>query len=209
MTPADTKPTNPKDALGADKLPLHLWPAGATALGSLALLDGALKYGRSNYRAIGVRASIYKDALARHVDAWFEGEDNDPQSGLPHLAHALACLAIIVDAQQAGQLTDDRMYPGGHRAAMDALTPHVARLKATHAEAGRDVPTHYDAGSLFRPGPDPVPTPVPSRDLGAMCPYFPGRDADLGRPVFPVCAACSTVSLCMIRAECFHAERKT
>lgn len=137
------KPTNPKDLIGSDKLPLHLWPQVASALGSLALLDGALKYGRSNFRAIGVRASIYKDALDRHMGAWFEGEDNDPDSGLPHLAHALACLAILADAQAAGKLNDDRQYPGGHRAAVDALTPHVARIKAKHA--GKTV-QHYMKG---------------------------------------------------------------
>lgn len=135
-----TKPTNPKDAIGANKLPLHLWPTTATVLGSLGLLDGMLKYGRSNFRAVGVRASIYYDAAFRHLNAWFEGEDTDPDSGLPHLAHALACLAILVDAEAAGKLTDDRMVAGGYRDLVDSLTPHVARLKDLHA--GRD-PKHY------------------------------------------------------------------
>ena len=135
-----SKPTNPKDAIGSDKLPLHLWPAAATALGSVGLLNGALKYGRANFRAIGVRASIYKDAAARHLDAWFEGEEVDPDDGVPHLAAVLACIAIIVDAQAAGKLNDDRSIAGGYRAAIDALTPHVARLKKHHA--GKS-PKHY------------------------------------------------------------------
>ena len=134
------KPTNPKDAVGSDKLPLHLWPTTATAVGCLPMLEGALKYGRSNFRAIGVRASIYYDACRRHLDAWFEGEDDAPDSGIPHLGHALACLAIIVDAGAAGKLTDDRMVPGGYLATRDALTAHVARLKALHA--GKQ-PKHY------------------------------------------------------------------
>ncbi|MFE1815612.1 dATP/dGTP diphosphohydrolase domain-containing protein [Metapseudomonas otitidis] len=136
----DTKPTNPKDAIGSGKLPLHLWPATATALGSLGLLDGMLKYGRSNFRAIGVRASIYYDAACRHLNAWFEGEEEDPDSGLPHLAHALACLAIIVDAKAAGKLNDDRCTPGGYRNLVSELTGHVSRLKDLHA--GKS-PTHY------------------------------------------------------------------
>lgn len=136
----DTKPTNPKDLIGSGKLPLHLWPVTATALGSLGLLDGMLKYGRSNFRAVGVRASIYYDAASRHLNAWFEGEAVDPDSGLPHLAHALACLAIIVDAEAAGKLNDDRMHPGGYRALINSLTPHVARLKEVHE--GKS-PTHY------------------------------------------------------------------
>lgn len=136
----ETKPTNPKDIIGSNKLPLHLWPQTATAYGCLALLDGALKYGRGNYRAIGVRASIYYDACLRHLTAWFEGQDQDPDSGLPHLAHALACLAILVDAQVCGKLNDDRQYPGGWANTVEILTPHVARLKELRQEHN---PMHY------------------------------------------------------------------
>lgn len=138
---SDTKPSNPKDFIGSGKLPLHLWPACVTAMGCLALLDGMLKYGRANWRHAGVRASIYKDALQRHVDAWWEGEDKDPDSGLPHLAHALACLAILIDAKFAGRLTDDRQTPGGHRKAMTELTDYVELIKSNHAM--RVPPKHY------------------------------------------------------------------
>lgn len=139
QVPVD-KQTNPKDLIGSDKLPVHLWPTTATAMGCLGLLDGMLKYGRSNWRASGVRSSIYVDAAKRHLDAWFEGEDCDPDSGLPHLAHALACMAIIVDAQAAGNLNDDRCFKGGYRQLVTELTPHVARLKTLHAERS---PRHY------------------------------------------------------------------
>lgn len=139
--PQGTKPTNPKDAIGSDKLPMHLWPTTATIQGALALLDGALKYGRSNWRAAGVRYSIYYDAARRHLDAAFEGEDADPDSGLPHEAHALACLAIIVDARAAGKLLDDRAFNGGaYRETVTEATEHVRRLKEKHAD--RD-PHHY------------------------------------------------------------------
>lgn len=129
------KLSNPKDTIGSDKLPLHLWPTTATAMGSIGLLEGAVKYGRLNWRHTGVRASIYIDACKRHLDAWMEGEETAPDSGVPHLANALACLAIIVDAQAAGMLTDDRNFAGhGYRKLVEHLTPHVARLKAMHAE---------------------------------------------------------------------------
>lgn len=135
------KPTNPKDAIGCDKLPLHLWPTTATAMGCLGLLEGALKYGRNNFRESGVRTSIYIDACKRHLDAYMEGEDHAPDSGTPHLANALACLAIIVDAQAAGKLNDDRNYNGsGYRKLVDNLTPHVRRLKDLFADKN---PKHY------------------------------------------------------------------
>lgn len=140
VSASDSKPTNPKDIIGSDKLPIHLWPATATALGCLGLLDGALKYGRANFRAVGVRATIYVDACLRHVYKFFEGENSDPDSGLPHLAHALACLAILVDADAAGKLNDDRNVHGGYVGMVGVLTPHVKRLKEKYE--GRS-PKHY------------------------------------------------------------------
>ena len=134
------KPTNPKDAIGSDKLPIHLWPATATALGSIAMLNGMLKYGRSNFRAVGVKTSIYIDAAKRHLDAFFEGEECDPDDGVPHLAAALACIAIIVDARAAGKLNDDRQIAGGYRQFVGELTPHVKRLKELHKDRA---PKHY------------------------------------------------------------------
>lgn len=138
------KESNPKDIVGSSKLPLHLWPTTATALGCLGLLDGMLKYGRSNWRAVGVRATIYVDACKRHLDKWMEGEDTDPDSGLPHLAHALACIAILVDAMATHNLHDDRNY-NGKRAVefLQNLTPLVDRLKELHKEKS---PKHYDIG---------------------------------------------------------------
>lgn len=134
------KNPNPKDSIGSSKMPMHLWPETATMVGALGLLDGALKYGRANWRATDVRASIYIDAAKRHLNAWFEGEDNDPDSGIPHMGHALACLAIVVDAEAAGTLIDDRQVRGGYRTLLTALTPHVTRLQALHAAKA---PHHY------------------------------------------------------------------
>ena len=124
---------NPKDLVGATKLPLHLWPATATAMGSVAMLNGALKYGRSNWRVVGIRASIYVDACQRHLAAWFEGHEAD-EEGVPHIASALACLAIIVDAQAAGKLRDDRQVEGGYKDLAARLTKHVSRLNELHSE---------------------------------------------------------------------------
>ena len=134
------KPSNPKDIIGSNKIPLHLWPETATIYGSLGLLDGALKYGRSNFRAVGVKASIYYDACRRHLNKWFEGEEYDSDSGLPHLAHALACIAIIVDAEAAGKLTDDRNYKGGYVSLIEKMTPLVKQLKERHKDKN---PKHY------------------------------------------------------------------
>jgi len=139
--PTDTE--NPKDAIGSGKLALHLWPATATMMGSIGLLNGMLKYGRTNWLAAGVRASIYYDACHRHLDAWFSGEDIDPDDNVPHLAAALACLAIIVDAGAAGKLRDDRSYTNGYRNLRDMLSPLVAQLKEQHKDKD---PKHWTIG---------------------------------------------------------------
>lgn len=175
------KPTNPKDLVGSGKLPIHLWPTTATMLGSLGLLDGMLKYGRSNWREAGVRASIYFDACNRHMNAWFEGEDTDPDSGLPHLAHALACLAILVDAKAAGKLVDDRMVAGGYRALVTELTPHVAALKALHADKA---PKHYTIA-------DSRPSHAPAVEKAAPCCDRPVLVPDGEAADTWVCLTCS------------------
>lgn len=105
---SDTKATNPKDLIGSTKLPLNLVPATLQVYAAMAFTEGATKYGAFNWRVAGVRASIYKAAHDRHMEKYWNGEDADPVTGVPHLASAIACLAIIADAKLAGKLTDDR-----------------------------------------------------------------------------------------------------
>lgn len=105
---AETKATNPKDAIASDKAPLHLVPASFKAYTAVALAEGMMKYGAWNWRAAGVRASVYVSALQRHLDKWFNGEDFDPATGVPHLANASACLAVLIDSMTQGNMADDR-----------------------------------------------------------------------------------------------------
>lgn len=104
----DSKDGNPKQAFGDKKLPLDLVPCTMIEYASLAFLEGALKYGRYNWRIKGVRVSTYLSALRRHVDKYESGQWADPQTHVPHLASALACIAIILDADRMRKLTDDR-----------------------------------------------------------------------------------------------------
>lgn len=105
------KPSNPKDLIGSNKLPLGLVPTITKALTALGLLEGHLKYGLVNWREAGVRFSIYKDALERHMEKLAGGEWADPTTKVPHLGNAMACLTIIADAVYAGKLIDDRPKP--------------------------------------------------------------------------------------------------
>jgi hypothetical protein len=103
---------NPKDKIGKTKIPLALWPVSATIQGCMALFAGKTKYGRTNWRATPVYASIYFEALLRHGYKWWEGQDVDEDDGTTHLGNCLACLAILIDAKVCGTLIDDRQFNG-------------------------------------------------------------------------------------------------
>lgn len=102
------KPSNPKDLVGVCKAPMSTVSAPVLAEVGVAMLEGALKYGRHNYRAVGVRASIYYDATMRHLMGWWEGQDIDPDSGMSHITKAITSLVVLRDAMIQGELEDDR-----------------------------------------------------------------------------------------------------
>jgi hypothetical protein len=104
--------SNPKTVAGSKKVPLHLVPSSATIGMATALANGAEKYGPYNWREIPVAASPYISAAKRHLDAWFDGEDLAADSGINHIAHAMAGLAVLYDCMMSGTLIDDRPTPG-------------------------------------------------------------------------------------------------
>ena len=105
---SDTKQTNPKDIVGTRKAPMSTIPGNVMAEIGVAMLEGACKYGRHNYRIAGVRASVYYDGVNRHITAWWEGEDYDPDSGLSHITKAITSLVVLRDAMIQSMWTDDR-----------------------------------------------------------------------------------------------------
>lgn len=102
---------NPKTAYGEAKAPLALIPLAALEALAWALKLGADKYGAWNWRDDPVSAMTYLNANMRHVKAFAEGEDLDPESLKSHLGHAMASLAIVLDAQAFGTLLDNRPKP--------------------------------------------------------------------------------------------------
>lgn len=143
---ADTgKDTNPKQAFADTKLPLDVVPAIVVAYAALGFLEGGLKYGKVNWRASGVRASTYIAAIKRHLEKFEEGEDADPTTLVPHLANLIASAGIIIDAQTAGTLHDDR--PRSNPGAIAFIEGRGAEI-ANHLRelfAGKN-PVHYLIG---------------------------------------------------------------
>lgn len=160
---------NPKTIMGVQKVPLHLVPPSSTHYLALAFKDGATKYGPYNWRDKTVSSSIYVGAAKRHIDAWLDGENLSADAKVHHLAHAMACLAIILDAESVGKLNDDRPTKGAaSRLQADFNTPvEVAPVQlklpfkelafeqeTTRQTIGSPVPEGY-SGFLVPPS-DPV-----------------------------------------------------
>ena len=59
------------------------------------LTTGAAKYDDNNWKKLENREERYYAALMRHLCSWRKGEENDEESGLPHLYHAMACIMFI------------------------------------------------------------------------------------------------------------------
>ena len=99
---------DPKGEAGKKKAPLNLLPPYALEQCSWVHKLGSEKYGPYNWRKTGVCASTYVAAIMRHLNAWRDGEDLDPESGISHIAHVACSCNILLDASYCGTLQDDR-----------------------------------------------------------------------------------------------------
>lgn len=59
------------------------------------LLYGCAKYSAENWRQVPDARERYSDALDRHLEAWKSGQDDDEETGLPHLALASCNLMFL------------------------------------------------------------------------------------------------------------------
>lgn len=110
---ADSYPdNNPKTAFGAAKLPLEVVPPALMHYAAMAFADGARKYGPYNWREKKISASVYYGAALRHLMAWWDRDERASDSNVPHLAHAIACLAMIADVGGTELFNDNRPLKG-------------------------------------------------------------------------------------------------
>ena len=89
------------------KLPLSIIPKEAIDGAAAALAFGAKKYSMHNFKG-GLRYSRLVDSCLRHVHAFVSNENTDPESGLSHLDHALACLSMLKYMEINKKDMDDR-----------------------------------------------------------------------------------------------------
>lgn len=112
---ANANPYRNQEALKPDpglkwdkkKLRMDLIPVEALERLAEVLTYGANKYTDRNWEK-GISWSRTYGAALRHLTAWFKGEDLDPESGLPHLGHAICNLAFLLEFAKTKKEFDDR-----------------------------------------------------------------------------------------------------
>lgn len=85
------------------KLRWSLLPFDAVCEVVWVLQYGADKYGADNWRKCD-NWDRYFDAMMRHIVEWRTGIHSDPETGRSHLAHAAACLIMLIWAEEKGKL---------------------------------------------------------------------------------------------------------
>jgi hypothetical protein len=71
------------------------------------LTFGAMKYQPRNWEK-GMAWGRVFGAMMRHMWSWWRGQKLDPETGLPHLAHAACCVAFLMAFEARGVGKDDR-----------------------------------------------------------------------------------------------------
>ena len=115
--------------LGLDQLDWNVLAQDAAVLNF-----GEFKYFRANWQNGNLYSEMFGSAM-RHLMFWWLGEENDPESGLPHLAHARINLMFLMYWQAEGVGEDNRAkVPGTTDDIRDMLATAIERGKLQHKE---------------------------------------------------------------------------
>jgi hypothetical protein len=121
---------------------LSLIPYAAEVAMAQAFMYGSKKYGRYNYCS-GHDLSKLIASAKRHISKFYAGEDNDNESGVHHLGHAMVNLAMILQELDLGTLIDDRYKPAPKLYTVDEKTGVAEAV---------NIPYYYGSeGSLYTP----------------------------------------------------------
>jgi hypothetical protein len=92
------------------KAPINLLSREALEQTAMVMAFGKEKYAAHNWRK-GFAWSRPLSAAMRHIMAFNDGEDKDPESGLSHLAHAACCIMFLLEFEKTHKDLDDRFKP--------------------------------------------------------------------------------------------------
>ena len=122
-----------------EKPQLYLLPPKSINEVGKVLTFGAKKYDAHNWRKVDDLQNRYSSAALRHIFAHIDGEENDEETGLSHLAHAICCLMFKLEDELIGQSEEK-----GQR----EVEPRE------HTESNRvtvDGKTYYEKGGVWNP----------------------------------------------------------
>jgi hypothetical protein len=105
LNDTDPRPQAMKASHG--KVMLHLLPPAALIEVARVRDYGAAKYSPWDWTLSRSWTDCF-DAVMRHMLAWQTGQDKDPESGLPHLAHAACTLMFMIEFEKSGKGLDNR-----------------------------------------------------------------------------------------------------
>lgn len=81
------------------KLRMDLVPVSSINALAEVLTFGAQKYSERNWER-GMKYSVPYACLMRHITKWWKGEENDNESNLNHLKHALCNIAMLIEYEE-------------------------------------------------------------------------------------------------------------
>lgn len=92
-----------------EKPDMYLLPPLATLEVGKVLTYGATKYSPDNWRRLDMLQERYTSAALRHLLAHMAGEDNDSETDMSHLAHAICCLLFKLEDELLGKVEEERL----------------------------------------------------------------------------------------------------
>lgn len=104
---SESSPQTAGKKFDSGKPPMALIPHFVLAEVGKVLAFGAEKYEPWNW-AGGFAWSRLISAAQRHIGAFQDGEEVDPETQISHLAHAMCCLIFLLAHQLQGLGSDDR-----------------------------------------------------------------------------------------------------
>ena len=120
---------------------------------------GKRKYSRGNWRK-GLSHTQTSDCLLRHLTKWLAGEDNDDETGLPHLDHVLVNALFLSELSRTHPELDDRYLPNEGTKNVEAVSkaPLPPKQLELLLQGGRidpdKFPKHYEYQQLGKSKPD-------------------------------------------------------
>lgn len=156
---------NPKTPFGLAKPGLTCIPFGPLFEVGRVMEYGAAKYGPMNWRTDPISGATYINAALRHIMLAWDSESVDPETGRLHLAHAIADLLIILDAEACGTLINDLPPRGPTNKYIAFLTKPTENLNVTDSSNPNHAP---DAGPDSAERQLPSAGGIPEQPAGSL-----------------------------------------